>query len=134
MITIRQATPNDAEALSQIAIAAKRHWDYPGRWMEIWIPQLTFSPSYFVENESWVAERSGMPIAFHTLQDREGTAWLENMWVSPEHMGEGVGRKLFLHAVNLARQRGHRTLQLEADPNARRFYEKMGMRKIGAHQ
>lgn len=47
MIQIRHALPADADTLTRIAIAAKRHWDYPERWMEIWTPQLTFSPQYF---------------------------------------------------------------------------------------
>jgi len=38
---------------------------------------------------------------------------------------------LFIHAVELVRQRGYKILQLEADPNAIGFYEKMGMLKIG---
>jgi hypothetical protein len=36
--------------------------------------------------------------------------------------------------LELARQRGYKTLQLEADPNAFGFYEKMGMYKIGEWQ
>ena len=128
---IRRAFPVEATALSQIAFAAKAHWGYPKRWMEIWKPQLTFSPKYFEENESWVSETDGIPIAFYTLQVRDGNAWLENLFVSPEFIGKGVGKILFLHAVELFRHLGYETLQLEADPNAVGFYERMGMHKIG---
>ena len=132
--SMRIASPHDAEDLTKIAIAAKRHWNYPARWMELWLPQLTFTPEYFEENESWVMEHDGSPIAFSTVQERDGNFWIENMWVSPEYMGKGIGKKLFTHAVNLARQRGYKTLQLEADPNAVGFYEKMGLQIIGEHQ
>lgn len=37
---------------------------------------------------------------------------------------------LFPHAVGLARQRGYKTLQLEADPNAADSYEKMGKQEL----
>ncbi len=131
MITIRPANPSDAEALSKIAFAAKVHWGYPASWLDLWKPQLTFTPDYFEYNESWVAENDGVPIAFYTLQDRDGIAWIENLWVMPEYIGRGVGKELFLHAIEMARQRGYKSLQLEADPNAMGFYEKMGMRKIG---
>ncbi|RIK30518.1 MAG: GNAT family N-acetyltransferase [Anaerolineae bacterium] len=130
-IEIRSASPNEADALSRIAFSAKAHWGYPKRWMEIWSPQLTFTPEYFQENESWVAEIDGDPIAFYTLQDRDGIVWIENLWVMPEYIGKGIGQELFLHAIEMARQRGYKSLQLEADPNAMGFYEKMGMRKIG---
>jgi ribosomal protein S18 acetylase RimI-like enzyme len=78
-----------------------------------------------------VAETNGTPIAFYTLQEKAGNAWIENLWVSPEFIGKGVGKKLFLHAAELSRQRGYKTLQLEADPNAVGFYEKMGMYQVG---
>ncbi len=130
-IHIRRALPAEADALTRIAISAKRHWGYPERWLEIWTPQLTFSPQYFEENESWAAAEDEAPVAFYTLQERQGNAWLENLWVLPEWMGRGIGKRLFLHALDLARRRGYTLLQLEADPNAVGFYEKMGMRRVG---
>jgi ribosomal protein S18 acetylase RimI-like enzyme len=130
-LQIHPAKPDQAEALSQIALAAKRHWGYPERWIEIWKSQLTFRPEYFEENESWVAETDHAPVAFYTLLEKDGSAWIENLWVSPEFIGKGVGKKLFLHALEVSRQRGYKILQLEADPNAAGFYEKMGMKKVG---
>ena len=129
-IHIRRALPEEADALTQIALSAKRHWGYPERWMEIWTPQLTFDPKYFEENESWVAFDDERPVAFYTLQEKNRNAWLENLWVLPEYIGKGVGKRLLLHAIRLARQRKYSNLQLEADPNAVGFYEKMGMHKI----
>jgi ribosomal protein S18 acetylase RimI-like enzyme len=133
-ITIRRVLPEEAELLTRIAISAKAHWGYPERWMEIWEPQLTFNPEYFEGNESWVAIADTKPIAFYTLQQKNGNAWLENLWVLPEYIGRGVGKRLFLHAIRLARQYRYKSLQLEADPNAVGFYEKMGMYKIGEHR
>jgi len=130
-LSIRRALTEDAAILSQIAFAAKAHWGYPERWLAIWKPELTFSPDYFEKNESWVAEVEETPIAFSTLQEKEGNAWLENLWVSPEFIGQGVGKRLFLQALEESRQRSYRTLRLEADPHALGFYEKMGMHKIG---
>ena len=128
---IDRAKPEQAEALSQIALASKRHWGYPDCWIELWKPQLTFNPGYFEENESWIAKTDNTPIAFYTLLERDGSAWLDNLWVLPEYIGQGVGKTLFLHALELSRQRGYKALRLEADPNAAGFYEKMGMKKIG---
>jgi ribosomal protein S18 acetylase RimI-like enzyme len=99
--------------------------------MEIWAPQLTFTPDYFKENESWVAMDEEGPMAFYTLLNHKGIAWVENLFVMPEFMGLGIGRQLFRHSVEIARTRGYAKLQLEADPNAIGFYERMGMHKIG---
>ena len=130
-LQITRAEPAQADALTQIALAAKGHWGYPERWMELWKPQLTFAPGYFEEHESWVAELEYAPIAFYTLLERDGIAWIENLWVSPEWIGKGVGKSLFLHAREAARQRGFQALQLEADPNAVGFYRHMGMKQVG---
>ncbi len=134
MVSIRPAQPAEAEALSQIAFAAKGYWNYPQHWMELWRPQLTFTPEYVEQNESWVTEEGGIPIAFYTLQEKDGNAWLDNLFVLPTYIGKGLGKQLFLHAVELARDRGYKFLQLEAEPNAIGFYEKMSMQRIGEHQ
>jgi GNAT superfamily N-acetyltransferase len=130
MIHIHPVKPSDAFALIQIALSAKRHWGYPERWMELWKPELTFDSAYFEVNESWAAELDGQPVAFYTLIDKKGVAWLENLFVTPEFIGQGIGKRLFLHATELARLRGYKKLQLEADPNAAGFYEKMGMYQV----
>ena len=134
MISIRRVKPEEAAILSQIAIAAKRHWNYPEHWMQLWIPQLTFGPAYFKEHESWAAELNGVVIAFYTIQERESHAWLENIWVLPKYIGQGVGKDLFLHVLARSRELGYTTLKLEAEPNAVGFYEKMGMRKVSEYQ
>jgi ribosomal protein S18 acetylase RimI-like enzyme len=134
MISIRRVFPEQAHELSAIAFAAKAHWGYPRRWMEMWKPQLTFSPEYFVKCESWAAVDGAKLVAFYTLEEKNGNAWLENLWVLPRYIGRGIGKALFSHAVELARQRGYKMLQLEADPNAVGFYENMGMHKVRERQ
>ena len=134
MTLIRRVLPEEAKQLSRIALAAKRHWGYPERWIEIWTPQLTFDADYFIQNESWAAEMEQSPVAFYTLIEKDGLAWLENLWVEPECIGYGIGKKLFLHAVHRAGQRGYPILRLLADPNAVGFYKKMGMHVTGQHR
>lgn len=134
MFSIERVRPEQAKELSEIAFAAKAYWGYPRSWMVLWKPQLTFSREFFEQYESWTAVEDARPIGFYTLEERNGNAWLENLFVSPAYMGKGVGKGLFLHAVELSRQRGYTTLQLEADPNAVGFYEKMGMYKIRERQ
>ena len=47
-------------------------------------------------------------------------------------MGRGIGRALFEHAVEQTRRLGHRSLKIEADPNAAGFYIRMGARRAGS--
>lgn len=130
-IQILPARPEQADALTEIAIAAKRHWNYPERWIQIWRPALTISRAYISANETWIAALHVEPIAWYSLRRDGGELWLDNLWVSPLRMGRGVGRKLFTHALERSRGRGASVLKIEADPNAESFYTRMGARRVG---
>jgi GNAT superfamily N-acetyltransferase len=130
-IEIRRALPEEAEALTQIAIAAKSYWGYPERWIQIWKSELTFDSEYFEKNEGWTASVDNQLVGFYTLLEKDGNAWLENLWVMPAQIGHGVGSALFKHALYLSKKRGYQILRLESDPNAVGFYKKMDARQIG---
>lgn len=75
-----------------------------------------------------------VPAGYYSLkQDTEGF-WLENLWILPEYMGQGIGKQLFQHALERSRAQGVYNLKIESDPNAQAFYEKMGAVKTGEHQ
>lgn len=130
-INIRRTLPIEADILSEIAFSAKAHWGYSEHLMGMWKPQLTFPADYFIETEGWAAELDDNPVAFYTLEGKDGSAWIENLWVVPEHMGKGIGKQLFLDALSRSRSKGYQILRLEADPHAAGFYEKMGMYQVG---
>ena len=127
------ARPEHAEVLTQITIAAKRHWNYPESWIQHWIPDLTISPEYISTHETWLAVVDDIPIGYYSLKE-EKTLWLDNLWVKPEAMGRGIGKGLFHHALERSRARGASILKIEADPNAQPFYEHVGARKVGENQ
>lgn len=131
---ILRGKPEHASALTEITLAAKRHWDYPEKWIQLWTPELTFSPEYVSENEMWMAVDDEKIIAYYSLKQNDEGLWLENLWVLPEHMGQGIGKRLFQHALERSSVRGVSFLKIEADPNAQSFYEKMGAKKVSEHQ
>lgn len=134
MISIRRASPEEAGLLTHITVTSKRHWDYPEKWIQLWLPELTFSPSYIAENEFWLAVMDDAPVGYYSLEpDAEGL-WLENLWILPEYMGQGIGTQLFHHALERSRTQGVYSLKIESDPNAQAFYEKMGGVRTGERQ
>ena len=48
-------------------------------------------------------------------------------------MGRGVGRSLFLHALERTRALGFRALEIESDPNAEGFYLRLGAHRVGVN-
>jgi GNAT superfamily N-acetyltransferase len=133
MNSILQAKSEQAGLLTAITLASKRHWNYPDGWIQTWLPLLTITSEYILANETWVAVVDGQCVAYYSLKYDEEYLWLDNLWVLPEFMGQGIGKQLFQHALERSHVRGVSTLKIEADPNAQSFYEKMGAYKIGEH-
>jgi diamine N-acetyltransferase len=54
------------------------------------------------------------------------------MYVLPQTQGQGVGKLLINHVVQLAKQSSHRVLSLEVNRNnpAIEFYERLGFKKV----
>ncbi len=130
-IRIIPALPSQADILTEIAVTAKRHWEYPERWIQIWLPQLSISAGYISKNETWVAQSGGKLVAWYSLKETDGELWLDNLWVLPGFIGKGIGKRLFLHSLERSRLRAASVLKVTADPNAESFYRHMGARKIG---
>ena len=135
-VNIRQARPDEAEVLTEIAHAAKRYWGYPENWIEHWKADLTITPDFIRNNETYVAiageEIVGCcAIVFSGSPTSDSPAELEHMWIRPEHMGTGVGRALFMHVRERAADLKVPVLELSADPNAEGFYQRMGAKRIG---
>jgi ribosomal protein S18 acetylase RimI-like enzyme len=94
---------------------------------------LTVTADYIRENEAWVAVEGETCVAYYSLKQEGEFLWLDNLWILPEFIGQGIGWELFQHALERSRARGASILRIESEPNAQVFYEKMGARKIGEH-
>src|SRR5512132_2403236 len=98
---IRRATIDDAATLTTLAVAAKRYWGYPENWIEQWRNELTISKEYVNDNEVYVLTSDDEVRAFYGMVLRKQKAELEHLWVDPQYIGTGIGRKLFVHALQL---------------------------------
>jgi GNAT superfamily N-acetyltransferase len=128
---IKRSKPEDALLLTEIAFASKRHWRYPEHWIQEWRGLLTVEPAFIASQEVWEAVVDGTKAGYYALSPKADGVELLHFWVRPEFMGRGIGRALFLHAVNKARELGARTLYIESDPNAEGFYLRMGANRVG---
>lgn len=128
---IRKAKSEDAEKLSQIAFAAKSYWKYPESWLLLWKEFLTISPGFISVNEVYAMAEKDEIVGFYALILHGEIGKLEHLWISPEFIGTGIGKKLFAHALEKSASSKVKLLNIDADPNAEGFYLKMGAKKIG---
>jgi GNAT superfamily N-acetyltransferase len=131
VIEIARARPEEADALTEIAHAAKRHWGYPETWIAAWRNILTMRPEFIAQNISFCAIEEDRPIGFYVLTSEEDGIHLDHLWILPRAIGRGIGRALFEHAVAEATRAGTPCIKIEADPNAETFYKHMGAIRVG---
>jgi GNAT superfamily N-acetyltransferase len=74
----------------------------------------------------------GCASVFPDAYDGEPTAWrLRGMAVSPDHQGEGIGRRVLDAAVAAAEAAGAPLLWANGRTTALGFYESLGWRRVG---
>lgn len=137
-IQIQQAQPAQAPAISALALRAKKVWGYSAEFIRQCTPELTYSAAqltarvWFFAVAYQSADQQHAINGFYALGLAEPQhIGLEALFVEPAVIGQGIGKSLFRHAVNHARQRGAKDLLIQADPNAADFYQALGAQIIG---
>lgn len=129
---LRPGRPEEAAALSELALRSKGHWGYDADFLESCRAELTMSPDDVTARRTVVAEVDGRPVGFYTLEGDPPVGELGQMFVDPAHIGGGIGRRLWQHAVATAEEVGMTGFTIDADPFAEPFYLAMGAVRIGS--
>lgn len=119
---IRAAVPEEAATLSALAERSKRHWGYSDSFIAATRHDIVVSPEQIVAGPCFVADVADSPVGFYLLEENE----LTRMFVSPDHIERGIGRRLMDHVATIARRRGIGTIRIVSDPNATGFYKACG--------
>jgi GNAT superfamily N-acetyltransferase len=128
---IRPAATSEASVLTRMALEAKRYWGYPEHWIKHWESDLTISSDFINDNHVYVAEEDGQIQGFYALIVTGNKAELDHMWVKPTLIGTGIGKELFLDAMERAAALKVSAVEISSDPNAAGFYRRMGATEIG---
>ena len=131
MTLLRDARPADLEVVSALALRSKAHWGYDRAFIEACRAELTFTPERLTRERVRVAVDGGVVVGVSALLLERPDAELTALFVEPGAIGGGIGKKLFDEAADMARAHGARRLIIEADPNARVWYEARGARCVG---
>ena len=82
-----------------------------------------------------VAEQRGVVVGFAVLLGpAAGACELDGLFVEPERMRAGVGRRLVDDAKRIASERGATRIEVVANPQAVAFYESVGFIATGQAQ
>ena len=123
---IRAARLSDADQLNELTGRSVLHWGYDPAFLE-WEPEaITVDVPFLERSRTWVLESDDRTIGYYAFVETDGVLSLDKIFVEPEFIGQGFGKTLWIHAVDLARSLGVPHFILYADPNAAPFYAAMG--------
>lgn len=138
---IREAKESDSNSLTEISYAAKRYWNYPEEYFDIWKSELTITPKYINENVVYLAEDEAKVLGYFSIVENKEDFWsgqvfvkkgfwLEHVFIWPDYIGKRVGAELISFAKELCRKKNIHSLLIFSDPNAKGFYDKVGAKYI----
>ena len=131
-VTLRPAAPEEAEALSALALRSKGHWGYGRHFLEACREELMVIPANCDGQSVLVAERNGDLVGFFEVGGEPPAGTLDKLYVEPDAIGSGVGSVLLAEARRTALAAGFTWLTIDAEPNAEAFYAKAGARRVGS--
>jgi GNAT superfamily N-acetyltransferase len=133
-VRVLDGRPEDAAALSALALRSKGHWGYDDAFLEACRAELTLTADQ-AAGARVVRGADGAVCGFHLLapgpDGRRRRGELLMLFVDPPAIGTGVGRALLDDALRYAARRGWSSLRIESDPDAEGFYLAHGARRVG---
>lgn len=128
-IQFRRAVPKESQLLTEIALKSKAHWGYNEAFMKE-CELLLHVPSDRISNDLvYVITMDERVVGFYALLQTKKEAWLEDFFLLPACMGEGLGKRMWYHMVSVARKHSIEIIEWDSDPYAAPFYERMGAEK-----
>lgn len=136
-LTICNAQETDADELTSISFAAKRHWNYPEHYYEIWKHELTITPEYIRNNQVFKAMYNRICVGYYSLVKNEKDFYagevlvkqgyyLEHIFILPLYHNRGIGSSLIQHMKQHFFNMSINNIFVFADPHSRGFYDKTG--------
>ena len=127
----RRALAQDAPALATLAFRSKALWGYGPAFLERARPALTPSAAYLAHRPVYLLEAAGHLIGFYGFDFEQEEALLQDLFIAPEFVGRGYGRRLWAHLLGTAQREGIPSFLILSDPHAEGFYRRMGARRVG---
>ncbi|GGW50030.1 GNAT family N-acetyltransferase [Streptomyces xantholiticus] len=127
-VRIREGRPEEAAALSALALRSKAHWGYDDAYLAACADELRLAPGDMADRRVRVADAGGRILGVATLDGEPPRAELGMLFVDPPSIGRGVGRLLYRHVLAEAGRIGCDQVTIAADSHAEPFYLAMGAR------
>ncbi|MBO6837916.1 MAG: GNAT family N-acetyltransferase [Alphaproteobacteria bacterium] len=140
MITLKRATGADAHRLTDLYVDF-----YAEDAIDVPRERVAENVAFMAEDDRaaiWIAERNGEPVGMSSATITFGVefGWaceLEDLYIRPDHRGQGLSRRLLGAAIDWARDRKVTqvilviTPEAEAEQGLSAYYRKLGFQDSG---
>src|SRR5438093_5395228 len=118
--------------INDLIVHSKAYWSWPADYLRKALPRHKIEPSYLLSNQCFeVLDENDQLAAFLAVAISDARVVLDNLWVRPDLIGKGVGRRACDHVFRLAREYDWTELWVIPDAPAEGFYKKMGFSDTG---
>ena len=129
-LTFRRATADDAAAVCEVYLTShKTFLPYAPLAHTDEEVQDYIAHTLIEKVEVIIAELAGRIVGLLALDRKDGTGWIEQLYLHPDVVGQGIGTQL----LAIAKSRLGPPIRLytfQANRGARRFYERHGFQAI----
>ncbi|MFJ7700677.1 GNAT family N-acetyltransferase [Lysinibacillus fusiformis] len=128
----RRAQVADSKILSNLAYRSKAYWGYTEDFLQKCKDKdaLTVTKDYIEKNSVYLIETDNKVVAFYSFAINEKK--LDALFLDPDYIGKGLGKLIWNHLLNKAKELELREFTIDSDPHAEGFYLKMGAQNIGS--
>ena len=131
-LAMRLARVSEREALEQLQRRSSMHEPMYRAQLAAHPDAVELPAEQITEGLVRVAEQNGAIVGCAVLVERSADACeLDGLFVEPERMRAGVGRRLVEDAKRIARERGATRIDVVANPQAVALYESVGFTTVG---
>ena len=129
---IRFARASERDALERLQLRSSAHQPMYRAQLAAHPDAIQLPAEQIARGLVRVAEENGVVVGFAVLLERSSDACeLDALFVEPEWMRRGVGRRLVEDAKRIACDREARRIDVVANPQAVAFYQAMGFTPAG---
>jgi N-acetylglutamate synthase-like GNAT family acetyltransferase len=128
---IERALTEDHLALTELTKKSKAFWKYDEQQMKEWT-NCSITPEYILNNETYKLVLHDKIVGYYSLTKiSPKTAMLDNLFVSPEFIRNGFGKRLVADVLKKAAESQYSSIIFHSDPYAELFYKNLGFIKTG---
>ena len=123
---LHAAAASDAERVAEVLIESRRAFlpfapsAHTAAEVRRWVHEVLLPGT-----EITVAVISGVIVGVIAVSTKQGCGWVEQLYIHPTHVGQGIGSKLLAHAIATTPV-PIRLYTFQQNVRSRRFYERHG--------